>query len=240
MLNKAARAQAFSHPLLLRSVLVFGLWLCAISAASAHNVAQGDQAFLTGVSGVHPFAFIYLGAKHMVTGYDHLLYLAGVIFFLGQARDIVKYVSLFAIGHSLTLLLGVLGGIYVNPYFIDGIIGLSVAYKALENLGVLKTYTGISLDPKLAVFGFGLAHGFGLSSKLQDLELARDGLIPNMIFFNIGVEIGQIIGLVFLFAAFVALRRARQYSSWARGLNICLFIAGLVLAGLQFTGFFVA
>ena len=121
----------------------------------------------------------------MVTGYDHLLYLAGVIFFLGTLSDVVKFVSLFALGHSITLLVGVLAHIHISPYVIDAIIGLSICYKALENLGSIRF-----LDPKLAVFGFGLVHGFGLSTKLQDLALSSDGLVANMIFFNIGVEMG--------------------------------------------------
>lgn len=179
---------------------------------------------------------MYLGAKHMVTGYDHLLYLAGVIFFLQRPQDVIKFVSLFAIGHSITLLFGVLAGIHINAYIVDAIIGLSVCYKALENLGVLKKYTGIALDPKIAVFGFGLVHGFGLSTKLQDLELSPNGLVPNMLSFNIGVEIGQVLALTFLFLLFIYLRGRENYDGISRWANILLFAAGVLLTMMQLAG----
>lgn len=203
-------------------------------SAQAHGVAGGDQAFMIANEGLSPGPFMYLGAKHMVTGYDHLLYLAGVIFFLGKLRDVAKFVSLFALGHSITLLFGVLSGVHVNPYFIDAIIGLSVCYKALENLGVIRW-----CDPRAAVFGFGLIHGFGLSSKLQDLSLSDDGLIGNMIFFNIGVEIGQVLALTVLFFLINGLRGLKNHACFAQYTNIALFSAGLMLFGFQITGFFI-
>ena len=205
-----------------------------LSQAFGHGVASGDQSYLMQVEGVQAFPFMYLGAKHMVTGYDHLLYLACVIFFLRDLKDVIKFVSLFALGHSITLLFGVLSGIQVNVYLIDAIIGLSICYKALENLGTIRF-----LDPKVAVFGFGLVHGFGLSSKLQDLALSEDGLISNMIYFNVGVEIGQIIALVFLFLLFSWLRTFKNFSQIARDTNVVLFGAGLVLFGMQAFGFYI-
>lgn len=205
----------------------------------AHGVHGHDQKFITSAAGAHPFPFMYLGAKHMVTGYDHLAYLAGVVFFLHKMKDIFQFVSLFAIGHSMTLLLGVLVGISVNPYMIDAVIGLSVCYKALENLDVFKSYSVISINPKKAVFTFGLVHGFGLSSKLQDLNLNPDGLIANMISFNIGVEIGQIIALIFLMGLFVWMRSRTDFDQISLWVNMSLFMVGLVLFGYQLTGFFV-
>lgn len=202
--------------------------------AWAHGVAGQDQGFLMRSEGVHAGPFLYLGAKHMVTGYDHLLYLAGVIFYLRALADVVKFVSLFALGHSITLLFGVLAGININPYFIDAIIGLSICYKALENLGTFRF-----VDPKIAVFGFGLVHGFGLSTKLQDLALSQDGLIANMIFFNVGVEIGQVIGLVVLFIGLSWLRDRPDFDSVSRNANIVFFGAGLLLFGMQAAGLFV-
>lgn len=213
------------------------LWimLAALMAtqASAHGVAEQDQGFLASAAGVHLGPFIYLGAKHMVTGYDHLLYLVGVIFFLGKLRDVATFVSLFALGHSITLLAGVLSGIHVNPYFIDAIIGLSVCYKALENLSLIRL-----MNPKLAVFGFGLVHGLGLSSKLQDLSLSQDGLIANMLAFNFGVEIGQVLALTVLFGALAWLRARPDFPSISTASNVFLFAAGLVLFGMQAVGFF--
>jgi len=204
------------------------------SQASAHGVAAQDQGFLASAAGVHLGPFIYLGAKHMVTGYDHLLYLVGVIFFLRKLRDVATFVSLFALGHSITLLTGVLSGIHVNPYIIDAIIGLSVCYKALENLSVIRV-----VNPKLAVFGFGLAHGFGLSSKLQDLSLSQDGLVANMLAFNIGVEIGQVLALTFLYGALSWLRTRPDFPSISTTSNVILFASGLVLFGMQAVGYFI-
>lgn len=228
-MNKPLSTSA-SRALLQLTVLISSV----VSQAFAHGVAGGDQAYLMQVDGVNPFPFMYLGAKHMVTGYDHLLYLACVIFFLQNLKDVVKFVSLFALGHSITLLFGVLSGIHINAYFIDAIIGLSICYKALENLGAIRF-----LDPRLAVFSFGLAHGFGLSSKLQDLALSGNGLISNMIYFNIGVEVGQIIALTFLFLLFSWLRTLKGFSKIAINANVLLFAAGLVLFGLQATGFLI-
>lgn len=230
-----------AHPSFYRHILCWvlcALTLLLTQAAAAHGVAGGDQDFIRSARGAQPFPFAYLGAKHMVTGYDHLAYLAGVIFFLSRLRDVIKYVSLFAIGHSLTLLFGVLAGIDVNPYAIDAVIGLSVCYKALENLGVFSSRHGpFLLDPRFAVFGFGLVHGFGLSSKLQDLNLSPDGLILNMISFNIGVEVGQVIALTMLFGLFMWLRARPNFDKISLGVNMCLFAAGLVLFVMQATGF---
>ena len=219
---------------------VFLFIVLAISVpALAHGVHSHDQEFITSAAGAHPFPFMYLGAKHMVTGYDHLAYLAGVIFFLSKVKDVFKFVSLFAVGHSITLLLGVIAGINVNVHLIDAIIGLSVCYKALENLRVFNDERAPFIKPELAVFGFGLVHGFGLSSKLQELKLNPDGLIINMLSFNLGVEIGQIMALIFLLGIFFGLRSLRQFGRIAIGANMTLFAAGLVLFGLQITGFFV-
>lgn len=215
-------------PTLLGVVLVLSL----ATAAFAHGVAGQDQRFLATASGVHIGPFVYLGAKHMVTGYDHLFYLAGVIFFLVRLRDVVTFVSLFAIGHSITLLFGVLSGLHVNAYLIDAIIGLSVCYKALENLGVLQL-----INPKSAVFSFGLVHGLGLSSKLQDLSLSSDGLIINMLAFNIGVEIGQVVALTVLFGCLALLRQRPNFKGVATNVNVLLFAAGLVLFVMQSVGY---
>ena len=219
---------------------VFLFIVLAISVpALAHGVHSHDQEFITSAAGAHPFPFMYLGAKHMVTGYDHLAYLAGVIFFLSKVKDVFKFVSLFAVGHSITLLLGVIAGINVNVHLIDAIIGLSVCYKALENLRVFNDERAPFIKPELAVFGFGLVHGFGLSSKLQELKLNPDGLIINMLSFNLGVEIGQIMALIYLLGIFFGLRSLRQFGRIAIGTNMTLFVIGLVLFGLQITGFFV-
>lgn len=217
------------------------LFACALVAPSvlAHGIAGDDQAFLLRASGAHIGPYMYLGAKHMVTGYDHLLFLAGVIFFLYRLKDVALYVTLFAIGHSVTLLLGVLGGLHVNSYIVDAIIGLSVVYKAFENLGGFRAL-GVQPNTKAAVLIFGFFHGFGLATKLQDLAISRDGLVINMVSFNVGVEIGQLVALGLMLIAFNLWRTSGGFFKHAYGANVALMTAGFVLFGYQLTGYFVA
>jgi hypothetical protein len=158
--------------------------------AQAHGIAGGDAAFVAANEGAQILPFVHLGAKHMVTGYDHLLFILGVIFFLHRPSHVRLYVTMFSLGHSLTLLAGVLGGFHVNPFLIDAIIGLSVASKAFDNLGGFRTLFGFEFNQKAAVLVFGLFHGLGLAAKIQELSLSPDGLLPNMLAFNVGVEIG--------------------------------------------------
>src|SRR5580765_7232801 len=161
----------------------------------AHNVSKRDAAFVVANQGRAIAAFLYLGAKHMVTGYDHLLFLVGVIFFLYRLKDVLLYVSLFTIGHSVTLLLGVLGGIHANPFIIDAIIGFSVVYKAFDNMDGFKRFLGFQPNTKIAVLIFGLLHGFGLATKLQEFTLPKAGLSANIVSFDVGVEIGEVLAL---------------------------------------------
>lgn len=212
--------------------------LAAAPLALGHGVEGRDAAFLQSASGVHFVPFMYLGAKHMVTGYDHLLFLAGVIFFLYRLRDVALYVTLFAIGHSLTLLLGVLGGIHANAYVVDAIIGLSVVYKALENIGAFARIS-LRIDTRAAVLVFGLAHGFGLATKLQALTLSREGLVGNIIAFNIGVELGQFAALALMLIAFQLWRGTGTFNRGAYAANVLLMAAGFVLFGYQLTGWLV-
>jgi hypothetical protein len=208
--------------------------------AFAHGVAEGDQGYVQEVSGVQFLPFMYLGAKHMVTGYDHLLFLCGVIFFLYKLKDIALYVTLFAVGHSVTMLFGVLAGISANAYMIDAIIGLSVVYKALDNLGAYRRWFGVQPDTKVATFVFGLFHGFGLATKIQEFELSKDGLLPNLIAFNIGVEIGQLMALSFILIAMGFWRRTNSFARFAYGANVLLMMAGFLLVGYQLTGLVLA
>ena len=216
------------------------LALLGIGVAFAHGVADRDAAFLEQNGGQALTVFTYLGAKHMITGYDHLLYLLGVIFFLYRFKDIAVYVSLFALGHSLTLLAGVLLDINVNPYLVDALIGLSVAYKAFENLDGFKKTIGWQPNPKAAVFIFGLAHGFGLATKLQALTLSSEGLVGNIIAFNVGVEFGQLLALVGLLVCINAWRASGNFDRHASAFNMLLMFAGFLLAAYQMTGYFFA
>jgi hypothetical protein len=211
-----------------------GLLLGAV--VYGHGVEGDDAAFMLSGTGALIGPYIYLGAKHMVTGYDHLLFLAGVMFFLYRLRDVALYVSLFAVGHSITLLVGVLGGLHVNAYIVDAIIGLSVAYKAFENLGGFARL-GLNPDTRIAVLVFGLFHGFGLATKLQDLEISPDGLVANMISFNVGVELGQFLALGLILLALNAFRASGQFFRFASVTNVAIMCAGFLLIGYQLTGY---
>ncbi|MEO8099412.1 MAG: HupE/UreJ family protein [Acidobacteriota bacterium] len=218
-------------------ILLTTLSLGASQLAFSHGVQGRDADFLKTATGTHIGPFLYLGAKHMVTGYDHLLFLLGVIFFLFRMRDVAIYVTCFAVGHSITLLAGVLSGIHVNPYLVDALIGLSVVYKAFDNLDGFRTLFGFQPNTKAAVLLFGLIHGFGLATKLQDFNLSKDGLIPNMISFNLGVEIGQLLALTVILAVMLLWRRTSGFSRHAVFANVLLMTAGFVLIGYQLAGY---
>ena len=213
-----------------------GLVLLAPSAL-AHGVADKDRAFIEANPGAQVVPFLYLGAKHMVTGYDHLLFLVGVIFFLHRLKDVLLYVSVFTLGHSLTLLGGVLFGVHANAYLVDAVIGLSVVYKGYDNLGGFQRLRHPP-DPRAAVLVFGLFHGFGLATKLQEFNLGRDGLLANIVSFNVGVEVGQLLALGFILMAMTLWRRTRGFERGATLTNVLLMAAGFALVGLQLFGYF--
>lgn len=230
-----------ARPFRLLAALTICLALTSLfSAALAHGVADGDKGYIQETSGFMFAPFVYLGAKHMVTGYDHLLFLFGVIFFLYKMKDIGIYVTMFAIGHSVTLLFGVLANISVSPYLIDAIIGLSVVYKALDNIGAYKRWFGFQPNTKAATLIFGLFHGFGLATKLQDFNLAPDGLLLNLISFNIGVELGQLLALGAILIAMGYWRRTQSFWRHAYTANVILMALGFTLTGYQLAGYFIA
>ena len=216
------------------------IFLASGAEAWAHNVAEGDKGYIQESSGTLILPFIYLGAKHMVTGYDHLLFLFGVIFFFYRLKDVGIYVTLFAIGHSTTLLFGVLTGITANAYLIDAIIGLSVVYKALDNLGAFQRWFGFQPSTKAATLIFGFFHGFGLATKIIEFEIAEDGLIPNLLAFNVGVEIGQLLALGAILIVMGFWRRTQSFIRHAFAANTLLMTAGFMLVGYQLVGFAVA
>src|SRR5438105_10901290 len=205
--------------------------------ALAHNVSKRDATFVQSNTGAAIAPFLYLGAKHMVTGYDHLLFLVGVIFFLYRLKDVVQYVSLFTVGHSLTLLGGVLGGLHANPYLIDAIIGFSVVYKAFDNMDGFKRFLGFQPNTRIAVLIFGLFHGFGLATKLQEFALSPNGLVANIVSFNVGVEIGQCLALT---AVLIGLSYWRTHGGFLRHAfvtNTALMTGGFILVGYQLAGY---
>ena len=208
--------------------------------ASAHGVSGKDAVFLQGLEGRAVIPLMYLGAKHMVTGYDHLLFLFGVIFFLYRLRDVVQYVTLFTIGHSLTLLVGVLGGVRANPYLIDAIIGFSVVYKAFENMDGFRRFFGVQPNTRAAVLVFGLFHGFGLATKLQDFALSQNGLVANIVSFNVGVEIGQALALTGVLIVLTYWRTRRGFLQHAFLTNGVVMTCGMLLVGYQLSGYFLS
>src|SRR5580693_2620905 len=220
-----------------RAALCVTILLIVAGSASAHNVSKRDAGFVQSNKGAAIAPFVYLGAKHMVTGYDHLAFLVGVVFFLYKLKDIVLYVSLFTIGHSITLLAGVLGGIHANSYIIDAIIGLSVVYKAFDNMSGFKRLFGFEPNTKVAVLIFGLLHGFGLATKLQELDLSKNGLLTNIVSFNVGVEIGQVLALTAVLIVLSYWRTRSGFLSHAFATNTVLMSIGFVLTGYQIAGY---
>jgi hypothetical protein len=231
------RALPWQAPVALATTLAA---ILLAGAALAHNVTEGDAGYVQEVTGFRPIAFIYLGAKHMVTGYDHLLFLAGVIFFLYRAKDIATYVSIFAIGHSVTMIAGVWWSISINAYIIDAIIAFSVVYKALDNLGAFRLWFGVQPNTKAATLIFGLLHGFGLATKIQDYDISPDGLLGNLIAFNVGVELGQLMALALILTAMTHWRARPAFARQAYAATVLMMVAGFALMGLQITGYFVA
>jgi hypothetical protein len=221
-------------------LLSTGLLICFLLGATAyaHGLAEGDKGYIQEITGVHIVPFMYLGAKHMFTGYDHILFLLGVIFFLYKLRDVGIYVSLFALGHSTTMLLGVYFGTQISGYLIDAIIGLSVVYKALDNLGAFQRWFGVQPNTKVATLVFGFFHGFGLATKIQEYEVSKDGLLANLISFNVGVEIGQLMALAAILIVMGYWRRTGSFLRHAYTANVAIMTAGFVLIGYQLTGFF--
>lgn len=206
--------------------------------AFAHGVTDGDKGYISEISGVNIVPFIYLGAKHMITGYDHILFLFGVIFFLYRLKDVALYVSLFALGHSTTMVLGVYFDTNISAYFIDAIIGLSVVYKALDNMGAYQRWFGFQPNTKIATLVFGLFHGFGLATKIQEYEMSEDGLLPNLLAFNVGVEIGQLLALGMILIVMGFWRKTKSFARHAYLANAVMMMFGFMLILLHLSGWY--
>ncbi len=205
------------------------------SSASAHGISEADkQAILEGGN----IEYLKLGATHMLTGYDHLLFLFGVMFFLTRFRDVVKFITAFTVGHCLTLVFATLLRIQANYYLVDAVIALTICYKAFDNLDGFRKYIGVQ-PPNLlaAVFGFGLIHGFGLSTRLQTLPLGQDGLVLRILSFNVGVELGQIAALAAMGLFLSGWRRTASFAKFSQVANAALMFAGLLLLLMQLHGY---
>ncbi len=216
-------------------LLTMGL-LCIISVnAVSHGMSAEDQASILNAG---YFEYMHLGATHMLSGYDHLLFLFGVMFFLTRFRDILKFITAFTVGHSITLVFATLWGITANYYLIDAVIALTVCYKAFDNLDGFKKHFQMS-SPNLTwmVLIFGLIHGFGLSSRLQQLPLGDHGLVLKILSFNIGVEAGQIIALCVMLVILLAWRKTASFQRLSKAANVALLLAGGLLLLMQLHGY---
>lgn len=238
--NRSCRSghlsQRMRQYLMTITTVMLTLIACATSAF-AHDVTPGDAGYIQEIFGVHVISFIYLGAKHMMTGYDHILFLLGVVFFLYRMKDVAIYVSLFAVGHSVTMLLGVWYGLGINAYIIDAIIGLSVVYKALDNLGAYQKWFGFQPNTKAATLIFGLFHGTGLASKILEYEIAEDGLLANLLAFNVGVEVGQLLALFVILIIMGYWRRSPNFMRQATVANVIMVFLGVLLTYQQIAGY---
>jgi hypothetical protein len=219
-------------------LLVFVFTLLSCTNVFAHGVDDNTKVFLMDNNGAAFMPFLYIGAKHMLTGYDHLLFLVGVIFFLYKPKEVLLYVSFFTIGHSITLLLGVLLNFQVNAYLIDAVIALSIVYKGFDNLGGFKKIFNFQPNTKMAVLLFGLFHGLGLATKLQEFNFDKESLFTNLIGFNIGVELGQFIALLFVLILISVWRKYSSFSRFSTITNTALMMAGFVLMAFQLSGYF--
>lgn len=201
----------------------------------AHGITESQQqAMVVGGN----LSYLWLGAVHMVTGYDHLLFLFGVIFYLSGMKDIFKFVTAFTIGHSITLILATFMKITANYYLVDAVIALSVCYKAFDNLDGFRKYFKVNPPHLLAmILVFGLIHGFGLSTRLQQLPLPGEGLLTRILSFNVGVELGQVAALSVLVLLLAGWRRTSSFKKLGGIANIILLLAGIGLFIYQVNGF---
>jgi len=203
---------------------------------AAHGVSEADQAILSN-GGL--LEYILVGAKHMLTGYDHLLFLVGVIFFLKDFKDIVRFVTVFTIGHSITLIGATYMGIKADEHLIDAVIAISVLYKGFENLGGFEKIAGVkSPNLLLMVFIFGLIHGFGLSTRLQSFDIGNDQILAKIVSFNVGVELGQVLALIPIVFIISKWKHLSSYEYFYKFMNWFLIIAGIGLFIFQMNGYF--
>ena len=217
--------------------LIVALMAMVPLIALAHGISEADrQRMLEGGY----LQYVGMGASHMLTGYDHLLFLFGVVFFLTGFKDVAKFVTVFTLGHCITLILATYYKITWNYYLVDAIIAVSVIYKGFDNNGGFQKYFDMR-SPNLlaAVFGFGLLHGFGLSTRLQQLPLGEDGagMLLRILSFNVGVEIGQIAALMVMVGLLAFWRRRSSFGRFSFAANLGLMYAGVLLLLMQLHGY---
>lgn len=222
---------------MLKQLLTLPSFFLISSPSFAHGISEADkQAMLEGGY----LKYIWLGATHMLTGYDHLLFIFGVIFFLTKFKEIVKYITAFTIGHSLTLIFATLYKISANYFLIDAVIALSVVYKGFDNVDGFRRYLNRNPPPLIwIIFGFGLIHGFGLATRLQQLPLGDSGnsILLRILSFNVGVEIGQVVALAVMMILISGWRRSKSFTDFSKVSNNGLIAAGLLLFLMQMHGY---
>jgi len=223
------------------SVIKKSRWLFAVvaalffSQAFGHGMSEAEKASI--IEGGN-LRYMWIGASHMLSGYDHLLFVFGIIFFLTRFTDVVKYITAFTLGHSVTLIFATFNGIQVNYFLIDAVIALSVCYIAFANLDGFRKHLDIR-PPNLLVMivGLGLIHGLGLSTRLQQLPLSEEQLLVNIISFNVGIEIGQIVALTLMLMLLAGWRKAESFKPFSKLSNYGLIFAGLYLFMMQMHGY---
>ncbi len=219
-------------------ILLSTLSLLLAENSYAHGISEEAKRAM--IEGGY-LRYVVLGAEHMITGYDHLLFLFGVIFFLKTFKDIVRFISVFTIGHSITLIFATFMGITANYWLIDAVIAASVIYKGFDNNNGFQEYFGLRKSPNLLwmVFIFGLIHGFGLSTRLQQLPLGEKGgeMLMRIISFNVGVEFGQIAGLVIMLSIITQMRKHHMFERLSRVFNDAIMLAGFMLLLMQLHGY---
>lgn len=203
----------------------------------AHGVSDGDQEILNN-GGL--LSYIYVGAKHMLTGYDHLLFLTGVVFYLKGIKDIIKFISVFTLGHCITLIGATYIGIRADEHLIDAVIALSVLYKGFENLGGFEKMKLTPPNLLMMIFSFGLIHGLGLSTRLQSFDVGTNQFLAKILSFNIGVELGQVIALIPIVILISYWKRLESYKAFYTSVNTYLIIAGIALFFYQLYGYFLS
>lgn len=215
--------------------LFFILTTIFASQAFAHGMSEAEkQTIIEGGN----FHYILIGSSHMLSGYDHLLFVFGIVFFLTSFRDIVKYITAFTLGHSITLIFATFNAVAINYFLIDAIIGLSVCYIAFVNLDGFRKYLNINPPNMLIMItGLGLIHGLGLSTRLQQLPLNKDELLMNIISFNVGIEVGQIVALAFMLLLITAFRKTKIFKPFSLITNYFLIFAGIFFFLMQMHGY---
>jgi hydrogenase/urease accessory protein HupE/uncharacterized protein YcfL len=167
--------------------------------------------------------FILLGVEHIITGYDHLLFLFALILLGGSFVNILKIVTSFTVAHSITLLLASFEVISLSSRFVESVIALSILYVAIENQFVKNTAKRWMLT-----FAFGLIHGFGFAGALAETQVPKNHFVTSLLTFNVGVEIGQILIVALVLPFILYVKRFDWNTFLVRGASSVIGVFGLL------------